>query len=380
MQPLTSFTPGRKRLMILAPDINPHSFVLLFEKGDTGFSYSLRDYSTPDHVKELHGKDLGCPASEIRQRATHTLDAPVMDTARLADWHAYTVHLNRQYGIHRERNIAFDSHSDERKNCGQFPILNSAALYSLPKATKTGDIDRMLCSPNSEDWVTWNLLTLLSQTLPQGWWQHLLDCATRNNPTMLVEEKMAGTIPQLHFWRRVPSPADYEAASRARMRQSRTPGLVARSRAPRPVEGDSEIDVVIEADDMLVYIEAKLGADISMRTSHDPDRNQIARNIDCLVEAAEGRQALFWMFVRDASSSRAYEQLIQEYRRNPSALRRDLPHRDPSRLDVVARSLTTITWIEIASEFCTVAVDDDDVLTTVKQELLRRINPGWRLP
>jgi hypothetical protein len=52
------------------------------------------------------------------------------------------------------------------------------------------------------------------------------------------------------------------------------------------VEGNSEIDVVIESTSLLIDVEAKLDSDISMRTTYDPSRNQIVRNIDCVMEAA----------------------------------------------------------------------------------------------
>ncbi len=43
------------------------------------------------------------------------------------------------------------------------------------------------------------------------------------------------------------------------MQQSEDPCSVARSRDPKPVEGDSEIDIVLSTSRHLVFIEAKLG-------------------------------------------------------------------------------------------------------------------------
>lgn len=147
----------------------------------------------------------------------------------------------------------------------------------------------------------------------------------------------------------------------------------ARSRDPKPVEGNSEIDLIIESSSLLIYIEAKLNSDISMRTTYDPDRNQIARNIDCLLASAHGRTPFFWMFVRDASPARAYMQLMNKYREDPRTLSRDLPHRDPALLQQVAQGLTVVTWREMAKDLCTPRASDDAQLLSIKRELWSRI-------
>ena len=41
---------NRKRLLLYCPQINPASFVFFFERGDSGVSYSIRDYSQPGTV------------------------------------------------------------------------------------------------------------------------------------------------------------------------------------------------------------------------------------------------------------------------------------------------------------------------------------------
>ena len=62
--------------MVLVPEINPGSFLFFFEKGTTGFSYSLRDYSIHNHVTERRARDFGWTADEVRRKATHILDGP----------------------------------------------------------------------------------------------------------------------------------------------------------------------------------------------------------------------------------------------------------------------------------------------------------------
>jgi hypothetical protein len=373
MQVLTSSTPGCKRQMLFMPDINPTSFLFFYERGATGYSYSVRDYSTVNRVTERYAREFGCTADEMRAKAAQVLDAPYMDTSRLADWHAYTVDLNSRYSLPRTAGLPLHVARSEGPagSLRLFPILNRAALDALPKSAKRGDLRRMFESPQSEDWVTWNLLTLIEQSRPNDWWGHVLASAADFNPHIADVAAMSSAT--LRFWPRVPSPESYEIASRARMRNSQDPSTVARSADPRPVEGKSEIDVVIENDSVLVYVEAKLNADIEMHTKHDPSRNQIARNIDCLLEAAAGREPMFWMFVRDLSPGRAYAQMIDAYRRDPRTLARDLPHRYHGLIERVARRLAIITWRQLGSAMCQPKYGDDDLTAAVKCELLRRI-------
>lgn len=267
------------------------------------------------------------------------------------------------------RTVAAASCYTGRVNHPPFPIFSEDALHALPKWSKAHDVDRMLHSPQSEDWVTWNLLNLLAAECGEGWWSHVAAVAKRLNPALEIPSGSA----ELVFWRRVPPPAQYEAASRARMQCSADPAVLARCADPRPVEGESEIDITIHGASFLIYIEAKLGSDISMRTTYDARRNQIARNIDCLLESAAGREPLFWMFVRDAAPGRAYVQLANEYREHPETLARDLPHRDPGVLGRIARGLTLVPWRELGAPLWEARPEGGPLVRAIKAELRRRV-------
>jgi len=381
MNLITTSSRGRKRQMVLVPEINPRSFLFFFEKGATGFSYSLRDYSIPNHVTERRARDFGLTADEVRRKATHILDAPYMDVNLLGEWHSYTSALNASLGIGPgigPAQPAILPPSTPGMLCpnraalpSAFPLLYPDALAVLPKSAKRGDLRRMLESPQSEDWVTWNLLNLVLRCRPDTWWAQLSAQIKQANPNLQLS--VPTIVLKVRFWQTVASPKEYETLSRERMRRSSDPMVSARSRDPQPVEGNSEIDLVIESSSLLIYIEAKLDSDISMRTTHDPARNQIIRNIDCLLDSARGRTPFFWMFVRDASPGRAYTQLMRKYREDPKTLSRDLPHRDPVLLETVAQSLTVLTWREIAQGICAPSANDDEQLLSIKRELSRRI-------
>jgi hypothetical protein len=366
-----TLSSGKKRQMVYLPEVNPGSFLLFFERGTTGNSWSLRDYSTPNSVVERHAREFGWSATEVRRRARFLSDAPTVHIGELRFWHDYTLCGN---ALLQNDPTALKPvvQRQSSKTPNQFPMVNFDTLLRHPKAKKRGDLDRMLHSPQSEDWVTWNLLNLLRDQHPRNWWCKILTAARAANPQLQLSSGEPDH-PRLEFWQRVSSPRAYELASRERMSQSSDVSISARSREAQPVEGDSEIDVVLSTDRHLIFVEAKLGSDISMRTTYDPCRNQIVRNIDCLLESASGREPFFWMFVRDRAPSRTYCQLMDEYHHHPETLISQLPHWDPETLRRVAQNIATVQWKDLAEPILEIRGADNAEERSTKQELARRI-------
>lgn len=251
-----------------------------------------------------------------------------------------------------------------------FPVLNLQQLLDLPKGHKPQDMERILHSPKSEDWVTWNFFQVMFGRSPNDWWGHLISVARRRNPdlTLTVDDR---SIPTPCFWSSVPSPSEYEAQSRDRMSASENAAWRKRAKVAEPVEGPSEIDVIFDHHQFLVYVEAKLGSDISMSTTYDPQRNQIIRNIDCLIASAGNRNPIFWLLVKDEAPTRKYRQLINNYRADPSLLVRDLPYRDTETLKGIAQNLTILLWSDFRELVC--VPDPDPETAAVQRELERRI-------
>jgi len=87
-------------------------------------------------------------------------------------------------------------------------------------------------------------------------------------------------------------------------------------------------------------------------------RNQIARTIDVMLERnanlpeplslRQPERTLFAMLTpemfRQNPQSRLYGWLLDEYRSNPGALERDLPHRQSGDWPDVARRIGWLTW------------------------------------
>jgi hypothetical protein len=255
-----------------------------------------------------------------------------------------------------------------------FPILDSDLLERLPKARKTGDMRRILEAPTSEDYVTWNVFALLKRIPAERWWPAFVELARAENkavPERLYHEAALG--PEL--WNLISSPDAYESASRLRVMQSEDEIWRRRAENRRPVEGSSEIDVAIETDKSLVFIEAKLGADVSLRTTYDPTRNQIARNIDCLLKRAQerNRKPFFWMVAKDRSPNRKYVQLLAEYRENPDRLSQLLEHRSEEDIDLVCRNSVIILWRDFVHRITEMLRDSQRNVEEVVVEIQERI-------
>src|SRR6266566_8490920 len=128
---------GKKRQMVYVPDVNPASLLFFYERGNSGASWSLRDYSTPFRVIEKYARDFGCSADEIRRKARFSFDAPTVDTSDLAFWHEYTWIGNRQ--VLKSSPVPAITMASAAPSCqpptrDQFPLLNSDAFHRLEKA------------------------------------------------------------------------------------------------------------------------------------------------------------------------------------------------------------------------------------------------------
>jgi hypothetical protein len=252
-----------------------------------------------------------------------------------------------------------------------FPIIDQDRFRRHPKIRKPQDLRRMLFSKDSEDWVTWTVFGLLKRYARTAWWLDLVKLARIENPG-LIPPPGWDEMPEVRLWQCVSSPCGYETASRDRMRRSNNEAWVTRSHDPRPVEGESEIDVILRNRALVVFAEAKLGSDISSSTTYDPRRNQIVRNIDCVLDRAKGRIPMFWMLARDAGQGRSYTKLLSHYRAQPDALVADLPHHDPETVTGLAGNLTLLLWKDIVARAAEVVAGDDDQIASIKNELSRR--------
>lgn len=377
---------GKRRQMIFAPTVNPNSFVFFFQKGDDGNSWSIRDYSIPHSTANpRYAHDFNFSVDDLWGKVVQHFDAPTHSTNDLSFWHQHTLELNRTYleGLVGSVIIhaAAETLTSQRVRPAvqarpAFPIINRAKLDRHPKSRKPQDLNRMLFSNASEDWVTWTAFGLLESVAADAWWADLVALAKAENPRLDPPPGWEQT-PEVRLWQTIASPVGYEKASRERMRSSGDSARVARSHDPKPVEGLSEIDVILRNRVMIVFAEAKLGSDISASTTYDPRRNQIVRNIDCVLDQAGAQVPMFWMLVRDTGSGRSYTQLLHHYRSDPDALASELPHHDPVRVAALAESLSLILWRDLVRRVVQFSRDSDhEETTSIKKELWLRVSNG----
>ena len=143
-----------------------------------------------------------------------------------------------------------------------------------------------LRSVNSEDAVTWNVFRSLRQIAPQAW------------------------LPSLwrHAFSSVEPPLDLNATVRLWENFAPPLGLLVGGD-----EGNSEVDVVIEAPTWVWFIEAKYRSDISTGTTTRPDRDQILRNIDVGSYFAGVRQFFFSLLISSEQRSPEGVKRVHEY-------------------------------------------------------------------
>ncbi len=87
----------KKRQLIYLPEINPDSFVLLFSKGESGDSYSIREYSPSGGIEVRYADSFPYSFDELLSLAKHRMDAP---THRMDDedfWRNEIRKLNQRH-------------------------------------------------------------------------------------------------------------------------------------------------------------------------------------------------------------------------------------------------------------------------------------------
>lgn len=176
------------------------------------------------------------------------------------------------------------------------------------------------------------------------------------------EDALRGPL-ELYFEVSLPSPPAYRKSLAGHLDQHMLaiPNLLAAAAAGgERLEGATKVDAVLIAPEtgFAVLFEAKVLADISCHVTFDVLRNQMARNIDAMLdwnpsklEPMKSRDPDRTCFVlltpemfRQHRESRLYGWLYSEYTKRDSALlSRDLPHRQADLATVPSR-LGWLTW------------------------------------
>ena len=141
------------------------------------------------------------------------------------------------------------------------------------------------------------------------------------------------------------------------------PFIFASAHGKKKLEGSTQVDALIVNPDngFNVLIEAKVLSDISISITYDVVRNQIARNIDVMLEKngklcdtlkkRDPNKSLFLLLTpklfKDNPTSRLYGYKIREYQdknKGKDALLKDLPHRKEEDLQDIPSRIGWLTW------------------------------------
>jgi len=157
-----------------------------------------------------------------------------------------------------------------------------------------------------------------------------------------------GKEPRLLFEVAMPAPKEYRNFMKSHYHEV-TLSMKSLEGEPPPrtrFEGQTWVDAVLVGDTgVAVLFEAKVLSDVSCRIHYDVTRNQIARNIDVMLEPGQGQSSVRFLqtrdpelshfvlltpkiFKKDYPESRLYGWLMKKYMDDPKLLAMDLRHRE----------------------------------------------------
>lgn len=165
----------------------------------------------------------------------------------------------------------------------------------------------------------------------------------------------------LFFEPNLPSPKPYKEWLRDNLAKRQfIPYILDSAKDKVNLEGATNVDALLlnSKNGFAVIIEVKVLSDISYEITYDTMRNQIARNIDVMLEENRGlcypldkrdpHKTLFLLITpklfKDNPSSRLYGDKFSEYKINPKFLSADLPHRKNCDWQNISSRLGWLTW------------------------------------
>ncbi|MDN4493530.1 hypothetical protein [Ureibacillus aquaedulcis] len=155
-----------------------------------------------------------------------------------------------------------------------------------------------LQSETREDAMVWNVFRTLNQIERKLWVEQLFYKAFNK------ELKHSPEQIQIKLWKKIHPPKSLPLN-----------------------EGKSDIDIIIESDTFVWFIEAKYRTDIALGTHSDPTRDEIIRYIDVGTNYARKRDFYFSLLLLDRFNSPIGYRLANEYGISEVKVRELLPHR-----------------------------------------------------
>lgn len=173
-----------------------------------------------------------------------------------------------------------------------------------------------MCSENSEDVLTWNVFKSLSQIDPKLWLPNIFSKSFN-------AEFSYNTLVKIDLWKSIEPPksiTDFQGN-----------------------EGNSEVDIIIESEKFVWFIEAKYKSDIEMRTTNNENRDQLLRNIDVGSFYSGDRDFYFSLLYFDEEKTKDGMERIELYSNiGAREFKTMLPHRSDSMENI--KGIGKIKW------------------------------------
>jgi len=187
-----------------------------------------------------------------------------------------------------------------------------------------------ICSENSEDAQTWMHFSPLLSMSPQrkgNWLEAFLEESTKRK----TKQDLVRTLrhAKLLFWRGKKAEPIYKSP----------PNLGC-------PEGNTEVDLTILAEKVIIFVEAKYRSEISMHTTHCPNRDQIIRNIDVGTYYAWNEGLDFYFILITSSNCMKSREILRRYSDDPQTIVDRVPHRAdiPNKIGQIADNMGSMTW------------------------------------
>ena len=126
--------------------------------------------------------------------------------------------------------------------------------YDVGFLSMRGAKTHSMRSANSEDAITWNVFRSLAQIDPAFWLPRAFRRAFGR------DEAVTSHVIGVQLWQRIQPPPSIRLFQKD--------------------EEESEIDVLIETERFVWFVEAKFRSDVSERTTNNPNRDQVIRYLD----------------------------------------------------------------------------------------------------
>lgn len=151
---------------------------------------------------------------------------------------------------------------------------------------------------SNEDAIVWNVFRTLNQIDRKLWVEQLFYNSFQQEFSYTVEQIV------IKLWKKIRPPKSL---------------LIG--------EGRSDIDIIIESDSFVWFIEAKYKTDISLDTNHQSKRDELVRMIDGGTNYAGKRDFYFSLLILDKYNSPMGYRIANEYKDSFDKVKNLLPHR-----------------------------------------------------